>query len=115
MFANPSLDATIRRLQAFEKAGAHVLFAPGVHDLAAVRTLCASVKAPVNFMAGIKGKSFTVAELADCGVRRISLATSLYRAAMTGFVRAAKEVKEQGSFTFLDDSLSTGDILALMA
>jgi len=114
MFANASLDATIRRLQAFEQAGAHVLFAPGLPDLAAVRTLCHSVKAPVNFMAGIKGKSFTVRELADCGVRRISLATSLYRAAMTGFVDAAKEVKDRGEFHFLDNALSTADVLGLM-
>jgi 2-methylisocitrate lyase-like PEP mutase family enzyme len=114
MFANASLDATIRRLQAFEQAGAHVLFAPGLPDLAAVRTLCSSVKAPFNFMAGIKGKSFTVRELAECGVRRISLATSLYRAAMTGFVDAANEVKERGTFEFLDRALSTGDVLGLM-
>ncbi len=114
MFANASLDATIRRLQAFEQAGAHVLFAPGLPDLAAVRTLCSSVKAPVNFMAGLKGKSFTVRELSQCGVRRISLATSLYRAAMTGFVDAANEVKERGTFEFLDRTLSTGDVLGLM-
>ena len=60
---NPSLDDTIRRLQAFEKAGADVLFAPGLPDLAAVRAVCAAVSKPVNFMVGIKGKSFTVAEL----------------------------------------------------
>jgi len=114
MFANASLDATIRRLQAFEQAGAHVLFAPGLPDLAAVRTLCGSVTAPVNFMAGIKGKSFAVRDLAECGVRRISLATSLYRAAMTGLVDAVTEVKERGTFEFLDRALSTGDVLGLM-
>jgi 2-methylisocitrate lyase-like PEP mutase family enzyme len=114
MFGNPSLEATIRRLQEFEKVGADVLFAPGLPDLDAVRTLCAAVKAPVNFMVGIKGKSFTVRALADCGVRRISLATSLYRAAMSGFVAAATEVKERGQFEFLDRSLSTTDVLALM-
>ena len=75
---NPDLDDTIRRLQAFEKAGADVLFAPGLPDLAAVRAVCAALTKPVNFMAGIKGKSFSVAELEAAGVRRISLATSLY-------------------------------------
>jgi 2-methylisocitrate lyase-like PEP mutase family enzyme len=65
-------------------------------------------------MAGIKGKSFSVAELADAGVRRISLATSLYRAAMTGFLDAAREVKESGQFTFLDRSVSTAELLGIM-
>src|SRR6516225_5964257 len=63
LFDTPSLDNTIRRLQAFEKAGADVLFAPGLPDLAAVRAVCAAVSKPVNFMVGIKGKSFSVVEL----------------------------------------------------
>ena len=114
MFPNASLDATIRRLQEFEKAGADVLFAPGLADLDAVKTVCASLTGPFNFMAGIKGKSFSVAELADRGVRRISLATSLYRAAMTGFLDAAREVKDSGTFTFIDRVVATGDLLTLM-
>lgn len=99
---NPDLDDTIKRLQAFERAGADVLFAPCLPDLAAVRAVCAALTKPVNFMAGIPGQSFSVAELAAAGVKRISLATSLYRAAMTGLFEAAREVKEQGSFTYLD-------------
>ena len=79
LYAAPSLDDTISRLQAFEKAGADVLFAPGLPDLAAVGAVCAAVSKPVNFMVGIKGKSFSVGELAATGVRRISLAASLYR------------------------------------
>ena len=98
----PDLDDTIRRLQAFEKAGADVLFAPGLPDLDAVRAVCAAVRKPVNFMVGIKGKSFSVAELEAAGVRRISLATSLYRAAMAGLMAAATEVKESGTFGYLD-------------
>ena len=69
---------------------------------------------PVNFMVGIKGKSFSVAELQAAGVRRISLATSLYRAAMTGLVEAAREVKEQGTFSYLDRSLSTAELNVFM-
>jgi len=111
---NPSLDDTIERLQAFEKAGADVLMAPGLPDLAAVRAVCAAVTKPVNFMAGIKGKSFTVAELQAAGVRRISLATSLYRLAMTSVVDAAREVKDKGTFGYLDRSLGTPDINAFM-
>lgn len=114
LFAGSTLDETIRRLQAYEKAGADVLFAPGLPDLAAVRAVCAAVTKPVNFMAGIEGKSFSVGELAAAGVRRISLATSLYRAAMTGFVDAAREVKDAGSFGFLDRCMATSDLNDLM-
>ncbi|HKZ05076.1 MAG TPA: isocitrate lyase/phosphoenolpyruvate mutase family protein [Methylomirabilota bacterium] len=111
---NPNLDDTIRRLQAYERAGADVLFAPGLPDLAAVRTVCAAVSQPFNFMVGIKGKSFTVAELADAGVKRISLATSLYRAAMTGLLDAAREVKDKGTFTYVDRSVPTPELNAYL-
>jgi 2-methylisocitrate lyase-like PEP mutase family enzyme len=110
----PDLDDTIRRLQAYEKAGADVLMAPGLPDLESVRTVCAALSKPFNFMAGIKGKSFSVAELQAAGVRRISLATSLWRMAMSGAIEAAREVKEQGSFGFLDRSLGTPDISKFM-
>lgn len=111
---NPDLDDTIRRLQAFEAAGADVLMAPGLPDLAAVRAVCAALSRPVNFMAGIKGRSFSVAELAEAGVRRISLASSLYRAAMSGLVGAAREVREQGSFAYLDHALTTPELNGFM-
>jgi 2-methylisocitrate lyase-like PEP mutase family enzyme len=109
LHGRPDLDDTIKRLQAFERAGADVLFAPGLPDLAAVRTVCASLGKPVNFMAGIRGKSFSVAELAQAGVRRISLATSLYRAAMTGLADAAREIHDSGTFGFLDNSMSSAE------
>ena len=98
----PDLDDTIQRLQAFERAGADVLFAPALPDLAAVRAVCAALTRPVNFMVGIKGKSFTLAELEAAGVRRVSLSTSLYRAAMKGLLDAATEVRDHGSFGYLD-------------
>jgi len=96
------LDDTIRRLQAYEKAGADVLFAPGLPNLEAVRTVCTSVSKPVNFMVAIPGKSWSVQQLADAGVRRISLATTMYRAAMGGLAAAAREVADSGTFGFLD-------------
>lgn len=111
---NPSLDDTIKRLQAFEKAGADVLMAPGLPDLAAVRTVCAALSKPFNFMAGIRGKSFTVAELEAAGVRRISLATSLYRSAMTALLDAAREVKDKGTFAYLDRSITTPELNGFM-
>jgi 2-methylisocitrate lyase-like PEP mutase family enzyme len=111
---NPDLDDTIRRLQAFEAAGADVLMAPGLPDLAAVRTVCAALSKPFNFMAGIKGKSFSVPELAEAGVKRISLATSLYRAAMTGLLHAAREVKEKGTLGYIDTGMPTPELNAFM-
>jgi 2-methylisocitrate lyase-like PEP mutase family enzyme len=99
---HPDLDDTIRRLQAYEKAGADVLFAPALPDLAAVRTVCASLGKPFNYMIGRKGASFSVAQLRDAGVRRISLATSLYRAAMAGMAQAANEIRQQGSFGYVE-------------
>lgn len=109
----PDLDDTIKRLQAFEKAGADVLMAPGLPDLESVRRVCAALSKPFNFMAGIKGKSYSVAELQSAGVRRISLATSLWRVAMTGLIDAAREVKERGTFGYVERSLATAEIVKL--
>lgn len=106
---NPDLDDTIRRLQAFEKAGADVLFAPGLPDLAAVRAVCSALSKPVNFMAGIPGRSFTVAEVASAGARRISVGASFYRAAISGLVGAATEVRDAGTFRYLENTLTTAN------
>jgi 2-methylisocitrate lyase-like PEP mutase family enzyme len=111
---HPSLDDTIERLRAFERAGADVLFAPGLPDLAAVRAVCAAVSKRVNVMVGMRGKSFTVAELEAAGVRRISLAASLYRMAMTGLLVAAREVKDEGTFGYLDQAVPTPELSAFM-
>jgi 2-methylisocitrate lyase-like PEP mutase family enzyme len=111
---NPDLEDTIRRLKAYEEAGADVLFAPGLPDVEAVRRVCAALSRPFNFMVGIRGKSFTVADLTAAGVKRISLATSLYRAAMTGLLDAAQEAKERGTFTFIDRSMATPDLNKFM-
>jgi 2-methylisocitrate lyase-like PEP mutase family enzyme len=111
----PDLDDTIKRLQAYERAGADVLAAPGLPDLAAVRAVCAAVKKPVNYMTGAKGRSFSVAELSAAGVKRISLATAFYRAAMTGLRDAAAEVKERGTFTFADRIMTTPEVNEFMS
>ncbi|MGQ0650805.1 MAG: isocitrate lyase/PEP mutase family protein [Betaproteobacteria bacterium] len=108
------LDDTIRRLQAFESAGAEVLMAPGLPDLESVKKVCAALKKPFNFMAGMKGKSFSVAELEGAGVRRISLATSLWRAAMSGMIDAAREAKEKGTFGYVERSLMTPEVNRLL-
>jgi len=112
---NPELDDTIKRLQAYEKAGADVLFAPALPDLAAVRRVCTAVSKPVNFMVGIRGKSFTTAELVAAGVKRISFASSLYRAAVTGLIEAASEAKQRGTFNYVETSLVTADLNRFLA
>jgi 2-methylisocitrate lyase-like PEP mutase family enzyme len=111
---NPDLDDTIKRLQAFEAVGADVLMAPGLPDLAAVQAVCAALSRPFNFMAGVRGRSFSTAELAKAGVKRISLATSLYRAAMSGLVNAAREVKDQGTFGYVDTTMATPELNSYM-
>ena len=114
LFPDATLGETLRRLQAFERAGADVLFAPGLPDLAAVRTVCSALKKPFNFMVGIPGKSWPVADLAAAGVSRISLATSLYRASMTGLLDAARQALDHGRFDFVDTSASTAELTKLM-
>jgi 2-methylisocitrate lyase-like PEP mutase family enzyme len=111
---NPNLDDTLRRLQAYDQAGADVLFAPGLPDLASVRTVCAAVSKPVNFMAGIRGKSFSVSELAAAGVRRVSVGPSLFRAALSGLVDSAKEIRNAGTFGFVERSLTSPEVYALI-
>ena len=106
----PDLDDTIRRLKAYEQAGADVLFAPALPDLAAVRAVCSSVAKPVNFMVGIRGKSWSVKELTDAGVKRISFASSLYRAAMSGLIAAASEVQQSGTFHYLENTITTAEL-----
>jgi 2-methylisocitrate lyase-like PEP mutase family enzyme len=107
---NPNLDDTIKRLVAYEQAGADVLFAPGLPDLAAVRAVCSAVSKPVNFAVGGRGRSFSVAELAAAGVKRISFAAAFYRTAMTGLMDAAQEAREKGTFGFVDRAMTTPEL-----
>ncbi|HEX4004440.1 MAG TPA: isocitrate lyase/phosphoenolpyruvate mutase family protein [Candidatus Acidoferrales bacterium] len=109
------LDDTIRRLVAFAEAGAEVLFAPGLPTLDAIRAVCAAVAPrPVNALAGIKGLSFPVADLEAAGVRRISLGGALCRVAFGGLIGAAREMKEKGTFGFVDRAAPTAEVAAFM-
>jgi 2-methylisocitrate lyase-like PEP mutase family enzyme len=109
----PDLDDVIARLKAFEDAGADVLMAPGLPDLVAVKKVTGALKKPFNFMVGIPKKSFSKSELEAAGVKRISLATSLYKAAMTGLMEAAKQAKD-GKFGYVETVISTADLSAYM-
>ena len=111
---NPDLEDTIARLQAYEAAGADVLMAPALPDIESVSAVCAAISKPFNFMVGMPGKSFPVADLAAAGVSRISLATSLYRAAMSGLVEAATEAKENGTFAYVDTSVPSPQLSGYM-
>jgi 2-methylisocitrate lyase-like PEP mutase family enzyme len=106
------LDDTIERLQAFEAAGADVLYAPGLRDLEEIRTVCAAVSKPVNVLP--LSSAVSVGALAEAGVRRISLGTDLVRAALGAFLRAAREVREHGTFGFLDEAASGSDLNPFM-
>ncbi len=105
----PDLDNTIKRLLAFEAAGADVLYAPGLLNLDAIRTVCQAVAKPVNVVMGLTGSAMTTAELADAGVRRISLGAVLARTALGAFMAAAEEI-QAGSYTFIDNAASFADI-----
>jgi 2-methylisocitrate lyase-like PEP mutase family enzyme len=106
LHGRPDLDDTIRRLQAFEKAGADVLYAPGITRAEDIRAVCSSVRKPVNVVMGLKAASFSVAALAELGVKRISVGSALARAALTGFVAGAREIRERGTFRFAEEILS---------
>ncbi len=105
LHGKPDLDDTIRRLQAFEAAGADVLYAPGLTKAEHIRAVCASVSKPVNVIMGLKGAAFSVPQLAALGVKRISVGSALSRAALGAFVRAAHEIQDHGTFTFANHAL----------
>jgi len=114
LHGRPDLDDTIRRLQAFEAAGAEVLYAPGIASVEDIRTVCASVRKPVNVLMGIKGAPpLSVAELGALGVRRVSLGSGFSRAALTAFVHAAREVRDHGTFTFTEETFYMSELASL--
>jgi 2-methylisocitrate lyase-like PEP mutase family enzyme len=109
------LDDTIRRLQAFEKAGADVLFAPGLPSLEAIRTVCLSVSKPVNAVMSFRGAGqFPLKDLAAAGVRRVSMGGSSYRVALGALREAAVELRDAGTFGYLDRAPTTTEINNVM-
>ncbi|HQR03040.1 MAG: isocitrate lyase/phosphoenolpyruvate mutase family protein [Proteobacteria bacterium] len=112
---NGDIDDTIRRLQAYETAGAEVLFAPGITRREDIALLVSSVKAPINVMAGSSVLRLSIAELGELGVKRISLGGSLARAALSALMLAAREVRDQGSFSYAEAAMSAGEINRLFS
>ena len=104
----PDMDETLRRLETYAAAGADVLYAPGLPDLTSIREVCALGK-PVNYVAGLSGPQFSLHELREAGVRRVSTGSSLARAALSGLLSAAREITDSGTFTFARGAMTVGD------
>jgi 2-methylisocitrate lyase-like PEP mutase family enzyme len=103
LYGHNELDDTIRRLQAFEAAGADVLYAPGVHDLPTIRTVLSAIGKPFNLVMGFADLTLTVDQLSTAGVKRISVGGAMSRVALAAFLRGAREMKDKGSFTYIRD------------
>ena len=107
------LDDTIKRLQAFQQAGADVLYAPGVKDLATIRTVTSAVSRPVNAVMSAADPSLTLEQLAEAGVKRVSVGGALSRLALAAFLRGAREMRERGTFTWVRDTLPSKELKAV--
>jgi 2-methylisocitrate lyase-like PEP mutase family enzyme len=110
---NPDLDDTIRRLQAFEAAGADVLYAPGLRELAQIRAVCAAVSKPVNMIMGLPGVTFDLAQLSAAGVKRVSVGSALSRLAYGALIDAGKEMRA-GTFGFAGRAAATAEIEGML-
>lgn len=113
LFGRSDLKDTIKRLQAYQEAGADVLYAPGLANKDDIAAVASSLDRPVNILMGLAGVRLTVAELSEIGVKRISVGSVLSRVALSAFVRAAEEMRDNGTFTFGDDVISFRDISAM--
>jgi 2-methylisocitrate lyase-like PEP mutase family enzyme len=113
LHGRPELDDTIRRLQAFEKAGADVLYAPGLKDLATIRTVVAAVTKPINVVMSAADPSITAEQLAEAGVKRISVGGALSRLALAAFLKGAREMKDKGGFTWMRDTIPSRELKAI--
>jgi 2-methylisocitrate lyase-like PEP mutase family enzyme len=108
------LKDTIARLQAYQEAGADVLYAPGLTSIDDVKTLIAAVDRPVNILTGMQGNTFTFDQLAAVGVKRISVGGALSRVALAAVIRAGREMREKGMFTFVSEPITSREIGAML-
>ncbi len=115
LVGRPDLRDRIARLQAFQEAGADVLFAPGLRSKEDIGTVVRSVNRPLNVIMGLQGVQVSLAELSAMGVKRVSVGSALSRAALGAFFRAAREMKDRGIFTFAEDAPKYADLNATFA
>jgi 2-methylisocitrate lyase-like PEP mutase family enzyme len=113
LHGRPDLRDTIARLQAYQEAGADVLYAPGLTSKEDIAAVVRSVARPVNVVMGLQGVQLSQDELSALGVRRISVGSALTRTALGAFVRAAREMREHGTFTFAKDAVKSGEMNAI--
>ncbi len=110
LHGRPDLDDTIARLQAYQAAGADVLYAPGLVNMDDIARLVRAVDRPVNVLAGLQGVHFDLAALSGIGVKRVSVGGALSRVALAAFLRAAREMRDNGTFTFVDEPITSREI-----
>ncbi len=110
LWGRDDLADTISRLQAFEAAGADVVYAPGLFDLPSIREVCAAVGIPVNVVMGLPGVTLSVRELEDAGVKRISVGSAFARLAFGAVMKAAREIQDDGTFTFAADAAGLAEL-----
>jgi 2-methylisocitrate lyase-like PEP mutase family enzyme len=115
LYGRKDLDDTIKRLQAFEAAGADVLYAPGVYDLATIKTVVSALKKPFNLVMGFADPTLTVPQISAAGVKRISVGGAMARVAMAAFLKCAHEMKDQGAFTYVREMVPMKDVRTAFA
>ncbi|HLG14749.1 MAG TPA: isocitrate lyase/phosphoenolpyruvate mutase family protein [Blastocatellia bacterium] len=113
LFGRRDLKDTIKRLQTYQEAGADVLYAPGLAGKDDIAAVVSSVDRPVNVLMGLAGVRMSLAELSEIGVKRVSVGSVLSRVALGAFLRAAREMREQGTFSFGDETVSFRDLSAM--
>jgi 2-methylisocitrate lyase-like PEP mutase family enzyme len=114
LVGRPDLNDTIRRLQAYQEAGADVLYAPGLTRKDDIAAVVSAVDRPVNVVMGLQGVRLSLSELSELGVKRISVGSALSRTALGAFLRAAREMQEHGTFEFSNEAVSFRDISAML-
>jgi 2-methylisocitrate lyase-like PEP mutase family enzyme len=115
LYDRPDLQDTIGRLQAYQEAGADVLYAPGLATKEDIAAVVRSVDRPVNVVMGLRGVQLSLADLSALGVKRVSVGSSLHRAALGAFLRAAREMRDHGTFAYAQDAANSRDITAIFA
>jgi 2-methylisocitrate lyase-like PEP mutase family enzyme len=114
LHGRPDLDDTIQRLQAYQDAGANVLYAPGLTTREEIAAVVRSVDRPVNVLMGLQGVRLNLAEMSDLGVRRVSVGSALSRTALGAFLRAAREMRTHGTFAFAEEAIRSREISELL-